>query len=196
MPKVGMEPIRRIALVAATIDEIGQAGTLDVTVSQIARRAGVSSALAHHYFGSKENILLAAMRYILTAFGHEAREALATDLPPRERLAAILQVCFSSTSYRPEVASAWLNFYVLAQTSVQAKRLLHIYHARLHSNLVYALRPIAGSAAVSVAQSTSALIDGLYIRQVLQHAPLDRADVIQALNDHVDAALSAQGRTH
>ena len=195
MPKVGMEPIRRIALVAATIDEIGQAGTLDVTVSQIARRAGVSSALAHHYFGSKEKILLAAMRYILTVFGHEAREALATVLPPRERLAAIIEVCFSSTSYRPEVASAWLNFYVLAQTSDEAKRLLHIYHARLHSNLVHALRPIAGSAAVSIAESTSALIDGLYIRQVLQHPPLDHASVIKALNAHVDAALCAQRRT-
>jgi TetR/AcrR family transcriptional repressor of bet genes len=52
MPKLGMEPIRRAALVSATISEIGRAGSLDVTVSQIARRAGMSSALAHHYFGS------------------------------------------------------------------------------------------------------------------------------------------------
>ncbi|MDG1319155.1 MAG: TetR family transcriptional regulator, partial [Paracoccaceae bacterium] len=51
MPKVGMEPIRRAALVKATIAEIGEAGTLDVTVSQIAKRAGMSSGLAHHYFG-------------------------------------------------------------------------------------------------------------------------------------------------
>ena len=48
MPKLGMEPIRREALVKATIAEIGAAGSLDVTVSQIARRAGMSSALAHH----------------------------------------------------------------------------------------------------------------------------------------------------
>jgi len=43
-----MEPIRRAALVEATITEIGVQGNLDVTVSQIARRAGMSSALAHH----------------------------------------------------------------------------------------------------------------------------------------------------
>ena len=53
MPKVGMEPIRRGALVQATIHEIGRAGSLDVTVTQIAKRAGMSSALAHHYFGAK-----------------------------------------------------------------------------------------------------------------------------------------------
>lgn len=50
MPRTGMETERRASLVDATIAEIGRMGSLDVTVSQIARRAGVSSALAHHYF--------------------------------------------------------------------------------------------------------------------------------------------------
>ena len=45
MPKLGMEPIRKDALVKATITEIGRTGSLDVTVSQIAKRAGMSSAL-------------------------------------------------------------------------------------------------------------------------------------------------------
>ncbi len=36
MPKVGAEPIRKAALVRATITEIGRAGSLDVTVAQIA----------------------------------------------------------------------------------------------------------------------------------------------------------------
>ena len=36
MPKLGMEPIRRAALVKATIEEIGAHGSLDVTVARIA----------------------------------------------------------------------------------------------------------------------------------------------------------------
>ena len=35
MPKLGMEPIRKAALVKATIVEIGRTGSLDVTVSQV-----------------------------------------------------------------------------------------------------------------------------------------------------------------
>ena len=73
MPKLGMEPIRKEALVKATIVEIGRVGSLDVTVSQIAKRAGMSSALAHHYFGSKEEMFLAAMRHIMTLYGAEVR---------------------------------------------------------------------------------------------------------------------------
>ena len=61
MPKIGMEPIRRRALIDAAIAAIGERGSLDVTVSQIARRAGVSSALAHHYFGNKEEIYIAVL---------------------------------------------------------------------------------------------------------------------------------------
>lgn len=175
MPKLGMEPIRRAALVSATISEIGRTGSLDVTVSQIARRAGMSSALAHHYFGSKEQIFLAAMRHILTLYGAEVRGALVAADGPEERLRAVVRASFGSGSFRREVASAWLNFYVLAQTSPEARRLLAIYQRRLRSNLVHDLRPLVGARADEVAQTVAALIDGVYVREVLKGGAPDGA---------------------
>ena len=106
MPKLGMEPIRKAALVKATIVEIGRAGSLDVTVGQIARRAGMSPALAHHYFGSKEGMFLAAMRHILTLYGAEVRGALATADGPEARLRAILAASFSPANFRREAVGA------------------------------------------------------------------------------------------
>ena len=55
---------RRTQLIEATIHEIGATGTLSVTVGQIAKRAGVSPALAFHYFGDKDRLFLASMRHI------------------------------------------------------------------------------------------------------------------------------------
>lgn len=167
MPKLGMEPIRRAALVKATIDEIGAAGSLDVTVSQIAKRAGMSSALAHHYFGGKEQIFLAAMRHTLAVYAAEVRGALAMASDPLERIEAIVRAGFGSSNFRREVIAAWLNFYVLAQQSTEARRLLNVYQNRLHSNLVYNLRPLIGGRADSVAERIGGLIDGLYLREVL-----------------------------
>ncbi len=167
MPKLGMEPIRRAALVKATIDEIGANGSLDVTVSQIAKRAGMSSALAHHYFGGKEQIFLAAMRHTLAVYAAEVRGALAMADTPRERLEAIVRAGFGSSNFRREVIAAWLNFYVLAQTSGEAKRLLTIYQRRLHANLMYNLRPILGDAAQDTAYRIGGLIDGIYLREAL-----------------------------
>ena len=164
MPRLGMEPIRRAALVDATIEEIGAFGSLDVTVSQIARRAGMSSALAHHYFGGKEQIFLAAMRHVLSLYGAEVRGALSIAQTPRARVEAVIRSGFSSSNFRPDVVAAWLNFYVLARTSPDAARLLAVYHARLRSNLVHDLRPLVGDRAEDVAEQLGALIDGLYLR--------------------------------
>lgn len=183
MPKVGMEPIRKDALVKATIHEIGRTGSLDVTVSQIAKRAGMSSALAHHYFGSKEQIFLAAMRHILSLYGAEVRGALAMADGPRDRLRAILRASFAALNFRREVIGAWLNFYVLAQTQPEAKRLLKIYQKRLHANLMHDLKQLVGPRADSVAVGLAALIDGVYIRQALRDgAPDGTAAAALALN--------------
>lgn len=194
MPKLGMEPIRRAALVKATIAEVGQAGSLDVTVAQIARRAGMSSALAHHYFGSKEQMFLAAMRHILTLYGAEVRGALAAADTPRGRLVAVIRASFSNSNFRHEVVAAWLNFYVLAQVLPEAGRLLRVYQRRLHSNLVHDLRGLgaAGQRAQAIASGIAAMIDGLYIREALSPSHPDgkaaAAVVLDYLNLHPEAA--------
>lgn len=168
MPKLGMEPIRRAALVKATIAQIGETGSLDVTVTQIARRAGMSSALAHHYFGSKEQIFLAAMRHTMTVYGAEVRGALSMAPDHRSRLQAIIRAGFGPANFRPEVIAAWLNFYVLARTNPDAARLLKVYHARLRSNLLHDLRPLVGACAPDMAERLAGLIDGLYLREGLR----------------------------
>ncbi len=173
MPKLGMEPIRRDALVKATITEIGRAGSLEVTVTQIAKRAGMSSALAHHYFGGKDQIFLAAMRHILAVYSAQVRAALAGAADPRERLEAIIRASFEAGNFRPEVIGAWLNFYVQAQSVDGARRLLRVYQRRLHSNLAHALRPLVGAKADELADSIAAMIDGLYIRHALRDVTPD-----------------------
>ncbi|PYE85612.1 choline-binding transcriptional repressor BetI [Pseudoroseicyclus aestuarii] len=167
MPKLGMEPIRRAALVRATIDEIGAKGSLSVTVAQIARRAGVSSALAHHYFGAKDRIFLAAMRHLLTVYGAEVRGALAMARGPRARSEALIRASFAQSNFRPEAVAAWLNFYSLARTDPEAARLLRVYHRRLQSNLRHELAPLVGPRARDAAERIAGLIDGLYLRQGL-----------------------------
>ncbi|MCU9849664.1 transcriptional regulator BetI [Defluviimonas sp. WL0024] len=189
MPKVGMEPIRKAALVKATITEIGRTGSLDVTVSQIAKRAGMSSALAHHYFGSKEQIFLAAMRHILTLYGAEVRGALAAAEGPRGRLQGIVRASFASSSFRRETIGAWLNFYVLAQTLPEARRLLGIYQRRLNSNLCHDLRPLVGVRAEAVAQGLGAMIDGVYIREALKAGTPDGAGAAEIVMDYLEREL-------
>ncbi|MFE3836344.1 transcriptional regulator BetI [Pseudogemmobacter sonorensis] len=196
MPKLGMEPIRKAALVKATIVEIGRTGTLDVTVSQIAKRAGMSSALAHHYFGSKEGMFVAAMRHVLTLYGAEVRGALAAlhgRDDPLARLRAVVTASFGPGNFRREAVGAWLNFWVMAQTQPEARRLLAIYQRRLRSNLLAGLRPLAGARAERIAEGLGALIDGLYLREVLKSGPPDGVAAAAMALDHLDSELKGGG---
>jgi len=193
MPKLGMEPIRREALVKATIAEVGFGGTLDVTVARIARRAGMLSALAHHYFGGKEQMFLAAMRHVLRVYAAAVRGALAGAPTGRARAEALIRANFAAGSFRREVVSAWLNFYVYALTVPEARRLVRVYHARLRSNLVDALRPLVGGRAPALAGDLAALIDGVYLHAVLGTDDPDGPAAAARVLAHLDAELQRAG---
>lgn len=168
MPRIGMEPVRRRALISAAIDAIHARGMSQVTMGEIARRAGVSAALAHHYFGGKDQLLLATMRHLLSELGEEIQAGLAGARTPAERISALIRGNFSPCQFRPAVISAWLAFYVQAQNDPEARRLLHVYTRRLESNLLHALRDLTTREHASrIAEMAAALIDGLWIRRSL-----------------------------
>lgn len=188
MPRIGAEPIRKAALINATIFEIGRAGSLDVTVAQIARRAGMSPALAHHYFGSKDQMFLAAMRYILRTYGRSVSDTL-PGRGQRGRLNAIVRASFAPQNFQRETVSAWVNFYALALINPEARRLLRVYHRRLRSNLVIALRPLADDPG-RIAETVGALIDGVYLRAVLIPGGVDAQAAEKLILDYLDEALT------
>ncbi len=183
------EAERRQELIAATINEIGSTGTLNVTTSQIAKSAGVSPGLAFHYFQDKEGLFLAAMRSILSEYGNDVRQALRGKKTADERLEAIAEASFGMTSFRREAISAWVNFYALSLRSEPARRLLYVYQRRLHSNLVDALRPKIGVRAPDVARRIAGLIDGLYLRYALDTRSIN---VIDAETHQLDGAEGSQ----
>lgn len=186
MPKTGMEPLRRKALIDAAIVAIGERGSLDVTMSDIAGRAGVSAALAHHYFGGKDDLLQATMRHLLRQLGSDTVAALRRADTPLGRVRAVIAVNISAEQFRPETIAAWLAFYVEAQRSAPMRRLLRVYARRLHSNLMSGLRPLVPAAeAARMAETIAALIDGLYIRRALKDGEPDARSAIALVEDYL-----------
>ena len=175
---MGIENTRRDQLVRAAIEEIGTAGNANVTVGQIAKRAGVSSALAFHYFGDKEQLFLSAMRHILRDYQDAVRGGLSGNHNPRHRLEAIIAASFAEPNFQPTVVSAWLVFYVHAQHNPQAARLLRVYRQRLHSTLLYDLRRLNAPKPDHLAEALGALIDGLYIRHALAAQDPEQAEAL------------------
>ncbi|MBZ8132750.1 transcriptional regulator BetI [Afifella sp. IM 167] len=192
MPRIGMEPVRRKALIDAAIDAIHQDGMAHVTMGTIARRAGVSAGLAHHYFGGKEKLLLATMRHLLSELGTEIEQRLKQAETPRARISAIIEGNFAPCQFRPAVVSAWLAFYAAAETEPEARRLLRVYRRRLESNLVHALQDLTESRAEAgeLAETIAALIDGLWIRHSLAEGEAAPGGATRLVENVVEAALA------
>ena len=192
MPKVGMEPVRRKALVDAAMRVIGDHGSLTVTMSEIAKQAGVSPALAHHYFGSKEQLLIETVRVHLQRLRDSVVTALRAATTPREKLSAVIRVSFQADQFAPETIAAWLAFYAEAQRSEETRRFLVIYARRLHSNLVANLKALCPAEdAGRIAEGATAMIDGLYIRQSLKSAPISTEASIALTEGYLTTHLNA-----
>ena len=190
MPKIGMEPYRREALISATIETLGDQGSLDVRVADIARKAGVSSGLAHHYFGSKERLLDATMHHLLVLLGTASGASQRISKTPEQRLQAILETNFSPRQFEPSTIATWLIFYVRAISHPEARRLLRIYIRRLNSNLTYALRQKTDADnARRIARGAAALIDGLWLRAALKHETFDADTSIETVRRYIASEL-------
>lgn len=180
---------RRRALIGAALREISDHGSLDVTVAQIASRAGVSSALAHHYFGAKDDLILATMRHLLAEFAAGVVVRLRTADTPRARLSAIIAGSFAPDQFHRATICAWLTFYAWALSSPAAARLLRIYQRRLHSNLVHALKPLAGAGSARIAATLAALIDGAYLHAALSGSQTTPEAAIASAETFLDLEL-------
>ena len=130
----GMAETRRRALIGAALREISDRGSLDVTVAQIASRAGVSSALAHHYFGAKDDLILATMRHLLAEFGAGVVASLRrADEPARPALGDHRAAASAPSSSTAPPSAPGSPSTPGRSRSPGAARLLRVYQRRLHS---------------------------------------------------------------
>lgn len=192
MPKRGMGPIRRRQLVDAAITVIHEEGFAHATVARIARRAGVSSGIVHHYFADKEDLLFATMLALLSDLRADAAARLSAARSPLGRLYAIIDASFGERQFEERVFSAWLALYGSARLSPRLQRIVHVYHRRLRSNLMHDLRKLLdGERAAEIAEGVAAMIDGLWLRYALAGKPEDPLRPRTMSRDYVRATLGA-----
>ena len=76
----------REQLVDATAALLSERSSLDVSLSEIATRSGLNSALIKYYFGNKEGLLLALLERDAATAMAALRHLVALDLPPEQKL--------------------------------------------------------------------------------------------------------------
>ena len=162
------EPKRRQQLIRVTIDSLAQAGFVDSTLVNIAKRAKVSPALILHYFGDKDGLLEAAFRALSARVAHQVSVHLARSHTPRARIQAIIDASLAPAEFEQRTGSAWLAFWGQVLHMPRLKRVQAAYQRRMLSNLRFALRELlAPEQARTLAAMIAAMIDGVWLRAAL-----------------------------
>lgn len=185
-----MEEIRRRQLIEATIASIHDVGFSESSVSRIAAKAGVSAGIVHHYFEDKGELLEATLRQLGTNLSDSVVRRLHAAKNASHRLMAVVDGNLGPELFTPEAVSAWLAFWSQVPTHPRLARIQTIIIRRLHSNLVYALRPFLREPEVQrVAQDLACLIDGIWLRAALSQAGPNGADARRAAIEFITSRV-------
>lgn len=193
MPKVGMQPIRRSQLIAATLEAVDQVGMGDASIAYIARLAGVSNGIISHYFKDKNGLLEATMRHLMLALSTavRTRRAALEDDSPRAHLRAMIDGNFDDSQVNGPAIKTWLAFWAASMHHPSLRRLQRINDHRLYSNLCGQFRQVLAPAqARAAARGLAALIDGLWLRGALSGEAFDTEQARRIAYDYLDLQLS------
>jgi TetR/AcrR family transcriptional regulator, transcriptional repressor of bet genes len=167
-------PVRREALVEATLVCLRKFGHDGISVRRISAQAGVSAGLINHHFPSITSLVAAAYETIATSLLQSVRHhAQDVAMAPRERLRRFFEASFAPEQIDPGIFHTWLVFWSMVGHDAEMRavhdRTYGAYRAVLE-HLLGQLRLAAGVPAFKLrdaALGLGALLDGLWLEASL-----------------------------
>ena len=190
-------PVRRQALIDATIECLKRYGHEGLSIRTISAQAGVSVGLINHHFPNKNELVAAAYRHINAELiaGMQAAVARAGK-SPAARMRAFLEAWFSAPSLDADALAVWVVFWGLYRHS----RLIQRVHRETYQDYVNLLRgmlaellpagrrsrgsPVRRGAPPPVdlrlaAIGLTALLDGLWLEWCLEPGRFRPAEAVE-----------------
>jgi AcrR family transcriptional regulator len=171
---------RRIEMLRAAAELICERGFGDTRIADVAKRAGVSSALVIYYFGTRDRLLVDALRHSEES-GYEAMEQKLAEISSlRERLSLLIKwTCVPEADNEiPGAWGLWFDLWAQAFRHDEVKAGRVELDARWRAMIADAVKSAAPDIDVDVrtfALEFSALLDGLSIQVALEDPEVDSA---------------------
>lgn len=160
-----LSDIRRKELRLAALTVLQSEGASGTTLEKVAAQAGASKGIVLHYFRNKQELFEQAMREANLLLRDRVANRMREATTPYERLWAIVDENLGPRAFKPPHGHAWLSLCAEVPREPQLARIQRVIHARMHSNILSALKSLLPKdEAVLLAFTLSALIDGLWVR--------------------------------
>ena len=198
---------RRVQMLRAAAELICERGFGETRIADVAKRADASSALVIYYFGTRERLLVDALRYSEQNF-YDAAEQMLADVPSaRERLSMLVRwTCVPENDGDvPGAWGLWFDLWAQAFRHPEVKQDRVELDGRWRTMIVDVVK--AGQAdgeigkvdARAFALTFAALLDGLSIQVALDDPEVDRDTAYRIAMDfaarELDLAPARRKRT-
>ena len=108
------EAEKRLALLKAAFRVVAEKGFSQVTLDDIAARAGVSKGITLYYFDSKEDLFRELFAWLIDSIHARMRDAVESREDPVEKVRALVALIFPSPSKNRAFFRAYIDFCGLA----------------------------------------------------------------------------------
>jgi AcrR family transcriptional regulator len=193
---------RRDNMLEAAAELIAERGFGETRIADVARRVGASPALVIYYFGTKDQLLTAALRYSEEAFYRACMSLIDRAGSVRQRLEAIVGLtCGPDSADAPGAWGLWFDLWAqafrhptVAADRVELERRWRSMIAEVVHNAVDS-GEIAPVDADDFAVVWGALMDGLSIQVALEDEMVQPAKAFDIAMSFAEHALSLPPRS-
>jgi TetR/AcrR family transcriptional repressor of bet genes len=170
---------RRRQILDATLDVLAEKGFAEITIADVARAIGISTALVLSHFRTKNLLLLEAQRMLAREYHDNWQQALAAGGPSAaEKLWVLADAEFAVGICTPKKIMAWKAFWAegrLRREYIAEFGRRNVEYLRLMTELCATLikqGPYAGYDARVCARSIDALGSGLWMELTSTATPM------------------------
>jgi AcrR family transcriptional regulator len=168
----------RERILDAAIERIARDGIDDVRIARIAMDAGVSTALVHYHFATREALLAEALEHSFEIAG-DIRTLDTGEGSAVQRLRDMIEQCLPLPGAQERDWVLWVELWLRAVRHPELRPTAAKLYARMHDWFVEAIESgdFAPCDVHRVADRTVALLDGLGLRALLgdPEMPIERA---------------------
>ena len=187
-------PLRREALIEATLACLRKFGHEGLSARRIGAQAGVSPGLINHHFPSISALLAAAYETLAMTLIRSIQEhARQVDAAPRERLRRFYEASFAPALIDPGLFNTWLVFWSMISHDAAMRTVHDRTYAAYRSALEALLGELHGTGGVPrfrlrpAAIALSALLDGLWIEASINPRTFEPAEAVALCEDWTHA---------
>lgn len=156
---------------------IGDKGVQRLSLQEVADAAGVSKGLVFYYFKTRENLILATMRWVLSRTAERIQEAVGRAQSPEGRVVAMIDEIFADPEANRRFYVAYLDLVDRSLRSDDFSRLSATFRSIVNASYAGVISQGLSRGAFLVhdveeaAAAVRAIVDGMFLQWIQEDEP-------------------------